>query len=696
ISGDSYISPEAAALATGFVTTWQTDKPGTAASDSITIPIGAGDTDFTVFWGDGTSTDYTGGPATHTYASAGTYTVAIVGDFPGVNFNGGGDGDKLLSVEQWGNIAWQDLNDAFEGAENLVINASDAPDLSGVTDLSAMFRGATSINQDLNNWDTSSVTNMSYMFSWATAFNQDISDWNTSSVTDLSNMFRGANAFNQDISGWDTSSVINMASMFQDSAFNQDLSGWDTSSVTNMSYMFRWNSAFNGDLSGWDTSSVTQMREMFRAASAFNGDLSGWETLNVNNMDSMFDSAVAFNQDIGGWDISDVTTMASMLDGAGLSVGNYDATLSGWAAQTVQSGVALGASGLQYSLSAADRQSLIDDDSWTISGDSFVSNTAPTAANGTILTNEDATYTFSTADFNYSDGDGDPLDHVTITSVESIGILRLGGTDMLVGSEVSKAAIDAGYLIFTPAADASGAGYDSFDFTVNDGTGDSAGSYTMTINVSSVNDAPVFTVGDGIVTTDFGASNDYGQSVTVQSDGKILVAGSAKFGAVYDFALARYNVDGSLDTSFDGDGWATAEYGSWTQDKGYSGTVQNDGKILVAGTTNNGSTYDFTLVRFTADGTFDNSFDGDGFLTTPIGSADDHGYSVTVQSDGKILVAGESHNGSDYDFALVRYNTDGSLDATFDSDGILTTDFGSGDDVGNSVTVQSDGKILVA
>ncbi|MCP3877446.1 MAG: DUF4347 domain-containing protein, partial [Sulfitobacter sp.] len=90
---------EATALATGFVTTWQTDNPGTSADDTITIPIGAGDTDFTVFWGDGTSTDYTGGSATHTYASAGTQTVAIVGGFPGVNFTSGGDGDKLLSIE---------------------------------------------------------------------------------------------------------------------------------------------------------------------------------------------------------------------------------------------------------------------------------------------------------------------------------------------------------------------------------------------------------------------------------------------------------------------------------------------------------------------------------------------------------------------------------------------------------------------
>ncbi|MCP3953840.1 MAG: BspA family leucine-rich repeat surface protein, partial [Desulfobacterales bacterium] len=161
---------QATAEATGFVTTWEV----TDADKTITIPIGVGDTKFTVYWGDNSPADTynSGGSATHTYAIAGTYTVAIVGDFPGINFNGGGDGDKLLSVEQWGNIAWQDLNNAFKGANNFVINALDAPDLSGVTNLSEMFYGATSINKNISGWDTSNVTDMSNMFRSATAFNQ--------------------------------------------------------------------------------------------------------------------------------------------------------------------------------------------------------------------------------------------------------------------------------------------------------------------------------------------------------------------------------------------------------------------------------------------------------------------------------------------------------------------------------------------
>ncbi|MCP4966558.1 MAG: BspA family leucine-rich repeat surface protein, partial [bacterium] len=104
-----------------------------------------------------------------------------------------------------------------------------------------------------------------------------------------------------------------------------------------------------------------------------------WDTSNVTNMGGMFSNAPAFNQDLGGWEVSNVTTMASMLDNTSLSIGNYDAALAGWAAQTVQSGVTLGANGLQYSLSAADRQSLIDDDGWTITGDTRIY--APTITN---------------------------------------------------------------------------------------------------------------------------------------------------------------------------------------------------------------------------------------------------------------------------------------------------------------------------
>jgi uncharacterized delta-60 repeat protein len=200
--------------------------------------------------------------------------------------------------------------------------------------------------------------------------------------------------------------------------------------------------------------------------------------------------------------------------------------------------------------------------------------------------------------------------------------------------------------------------------------------------------------GTGTVTTDFGSGNDFGRSVALQADGKIVVAGYAFNGSNNDFALVRYNADGTLDTGFSGDGMLTTAIGSG-EDTAQSVTIQADGKILVAGVSHNGTNNDFALVRYNADGTLDTSFDGDGKLTTTIGTGDDVATSITLQSDGKILVGGRSHNGTNDDFALVRYNADGALDTSFNGDGKLTTDIGTDNDNGESVIVQTDGKILM-
>ncbi|WP_299660704.1 BspA family leucine-rich repeat surface protein [uncultured Psychromonas sp.] len=395
---------------TGFITTWKTDNFGTSDDNQISIPIGAkgsGDINFTVYWGDGTSSTHTSGPAEHQYDIAGTYTVSIVGDFPGINFDDSNtknnnpastDADKLLTIEQWGNIAWQDLDDAFEGADNLVINATDAPDLSAITDLSEMFKDATALNQDIGTWDTSSVKDMENMFQGAKYFNQDISKWDTSNVTTMKGMFASALAFNQDIGAWDTSNVTTMRStFFGATAFNQNIGGWNTSSVEDMALMFRSALAFNQDIGNWNTSSVKDMSQIFRFASAFNQDIGNWTTSTVTNMGYMFDGAKAFNQNIGAWDTSSVKTMVNMfkdasafdqdigswkinnvnnmgnmLSSSGLSIENYDATLIGWAAQDVKPNITLGASGLYYNASATDRSSLITDDGWTINDEGLV------------------------------------------------------------------------------------------------------------------------------------------------------------------------------------------------------------------------------------------------------------------------------------------------------------------------------------
>ncbi|HEX9676996.1 MAG TPA: hypothetical protein VGA07_13560, partial [Anaerolineales bacterium] len=206
---------------------------------------------------------------------------------------------------------------------------------------------------------------------------------------------------------------------------------------------------------------------------------------------------------------------------------------------------------------------------------------------------------------------------------------------------------------------------------------------------------PACQFNDGLVTTDIGPNSDDAYAVTLQPDGKIILVGHSNNGANYDLAVVRYNPDGSLDTSFDSDGIVTMAIGS-SWDLGYSAVVQPDGKIVVAGHAIIGPTWDFFAVRFNTDGSLDTSFDGDGIVITAVGSGDDLGYSLGLQSDGKIVLAGVSNNGSNDDFAVVRYNTDGSLDASFGSGGIVTTAIGAGNDFGRAMVLQSDGKIVVA
>ncbi|MCB9208091.1 MAG: hypothetical protein H6612_05820 [Ignavibacteriales bacterium] len=201
---------------------------------------------------------------------------------------------------------------------------------------------------------------------------------------------------------------------------------------------------------------------------------------------------------------------------------------------------------------------------------------------------------------------------------------------------------------------------------------------------------------NGIVTTPVGSGIDIGYSVAVQSDGKILVAGNAINNSSQDFAVVRYNTNGTLDGSFGSGGKVITPIGAY-DDGGYAVAVQSDGKILVAGNSYNISTSsDFAVVRYNIDGSLDGSFGTGGIVTTNIGNGD-NGRSIAIQSDGKILLVGYT-SGSGFgnsDIALIRYNINGTLDNTFDSDGIVTTNLGTDIDLGHSVALQSDSKIVV-
>ena len=199
----------------------------------------------------------------------------------------------------------------------------------------------------------------------------------------------------------------------------------------------------------------------------------------------------------------------------------------------------------------------------------------------------------------------------------------------------------------------------------------------------------------GKVTTNFGFGVQAARAVNVLADGRIVVAGSALIGSDTDFAVARYLADGRLDTTFGGDGMSTTDF-DLGNDVGTSLALQPDGKVLVAGTAMLGSQNAFGVARFDANGTLDTTFDGTGHKEVEFNSSNSTCYAMALQSDGRILLAGTAKIGSNDDFAATRLKADGSVDTSFGSGGGWTHDFGYGDDSGGAATLDAYGRILIA
>ena len=212
------------------------------------------------------------------------------------------------------------LDDAITDAEDLTKYCT-----SKITNMTNLFLGKNSFNDDISTWDVSNVTSMNVMFMDATAFNQDIGNWDVSNVTDMSGMFISASSFNQDIGNWDVSSVTIMTTMFFNATtFNQDIGNWDVSNVTSMYYMFYDATSFNQDIGNWDVSNVTDMRYMFYDATAFNQDIGNWDVSNVYYMRGMFYQADTFNQDLTQWCVSNFSSMPySFSDYSALTASNH-------------------------------------------------------------------------------------------------------------------------------------------------------------------------------------------------------------------------------------------------------------------------------------------------------------------------------------------------------------------------------------
>ncbi|NYJ27001.1 BspA family leucine-rich repeat surface protein [Allomuricauda sp. ARW1Y1] len=286
-----------------FITTWNVE------TDGQELIIGTNPEfsyDYTIDWGDGNVEQITTNESpSHVYATMGTYTVAINGQFPALNMSESDvlSQEALVDVVQWGSQQWQSMAAAFHSCVNLEsFSAADLPDLTQVETIALMFYNASAFNGDLSQWEVGNVVDMRTTFGGATNFNGDLSDWDVGNVTLMTSMFREASSFNQDISNWNVLNVTHMDNMFTDAI------------------------SFNQDISGWEVDNVTQMLNMFRRATSF-------------------------NQDLGAWNIESIVSMFGMFQQSGMSTLNYSATLRGWASlgdDSIPDGINLGAAGINF------------------------------------------------------------------------------------------------------------------------------------------------------------------------------------------------------------------------------------------------------------------------------------------------------------------------------------------------------------
>lgn len=318
-----------------FVIQVKTDNEGDSNDNQFKLPWqGTYDVD----WGDGTSDSSVTDTQTHTYSSAGNYDIKItpVSGTVRIAFNNGGDKLKLLKIINWGELVWTSFSGAFRGCVNMVMTATDIPDLSGVTSMESMFEVCSNFsgNSSMGDWDVSNVANMRSVFRLAPKFNTNINAWDTSNVTNLMAIFNECSIFNQPLNNWDTSKVTTLHGTFEGAeTFNQPLSNWDTSKVTNLYSTFERARSFNQDISSWDVSKVTSFGDgngngLFQNAQSLDFNyIKDWDVSSVTSFGSTFYGCRQANIPVQNWDVSAGTNFDRMFMNC-INVTSLD--LSGW------------------------------------------------------------------------------------------------------------------------------------------------------------------------------------------------------------------------------------------------------------------------------------------------------------------------------------------------------------------------------
>ena len=286
-----------------------------------------------------------------------------------------------------------------------------------------------------------------------------------------------------------------------------------------------------------------------------------------------------------------------------------------------------------------------------------------------------------------------------LTRQPQFGYLELDFAPGQLVSTFTQEDIDTGRLHYH--ANGHGASDDSFEFRIKDAVSALSAPQQFTITVAETNDAPSFAASSAYTSLAFDATDVLARDAVTQPDGKTIITGTVGSGdaVYYDTLIARFNVDGTLDTSFGTNGIATFDiYG--THDEAVEVAVLSDGKIVVAGSSYRPSTgYAVTVHQLNTDGTPDTGFNGTGrgiYLFNSSGH--DWAWRLTTQADDKIVVAGATdfESSTNHEFGLIRINTDGTPDTTWSSGGLIAIDHNGGFNRVSGLDLQSDNSVLVA
>lgn len=258
------------------------------------------------------------------FVDAGSYSLEITGRFP--HFIGY-PVDKLTDVTQWGDVAWRSMRSSFAGWQGTAFSATDRPILSGVTDFTSLFEGATNFNGDISDWKVGSVSNLSKTFHNAASFAGDISGWNIHKVTNLDSTFFGAAQFNSNIGGWITRNATSMVATFQDAIlFDQDISDWEVGNITDFTSTFEDATSFNQPIGSWDVSQCESFDRMFHGCTSFNQMLESWKFSQTASVVDVFEGATGFTCEtwsptIIGWHVNNLEVVDFEIGGP---AANYD------------------------------------------------------------------------------------------------------------------------------------------------------------------------------------------------------------------------------------------------------------------------------------------------------------------------------------------------------------------------------------